>query len=76
MEIVMPPLHILQIDASARPGISGVDPHGSHTRRLTHRFIERWRVARPQDNVTYRDVGQQPPLARQWRLDRGGFHPP
>ncbi len=57
----MPPLHILQIDASARPGISGVDPHGSHTRRLTHRFIERWRVARPQDNVTYRDVGQQPP---------------
>jgi FMN-dependent NADH-azoreductase len=61
MEIVMQPLHILQIDASARPGISGVDPRGSHTRRLTRRFIERWQDARPQDSVTYRDVGQQPP---------------
>lgn len=57
----MQPLHILQIDASARPGISGIDPRGSHTRRLTRRFIERWQEARPQDSVTYRDVGQQPP---------------
>lgn len=57
----MQPLNILQIDASARPGISGVDPRGSHTRRLTHRFIEHWQEARPQDSVTYRDVGQQPP---------------
>ncbi|HEV7327981.1 MAG TPA: NAD(P)H-dependent oxidoreductase [Bosea sp. (in: a-proteobacteria)] len=57
----MQPLHILQIDASARSGISGVNPHGSHTRRLTSRFIERWNEARPQDSVTYRDVGQQPP---------------
>lgn len=57
----MQPLHILQIDASARPGISGIDPRGSHTRRLTHRFIERWQAARPQDSMTYRDVGQQPP---------------
>jgi FMN-dependent NADH-azoreductase len=61
MEIVMQPLNILQIDASARPGISGVDPRGSHTRRLTRRFIERWQAARPQDSVSYRDVGQQPP---------------
>lgn len=58
----MQPLNILQIDASARPGISGVDPRGSHTRRLTRRFIERWQAARPQDSVSYRDVGQQPPL--------------
>jgi FMN-dependent NADH-azoreductase len=61
VEIVMQPLHILQIDASARSGLSGIDPRGSHTRRLTHRFIERWQEARPQDSVTYRDVGQQPP---------------
>lgn len=57
----MQPLNILQIDASARPGLSGIDPRGSHTRRLTRRFIERWQEARPQDAVTYRDVGQQPP---------------
>ncbi|SFC90281.1 FMN-dependent NADH-azoreductase [Bosea sp. CRIB-10] len=57
----MQSLNILQIDASARPGISGVDPRGSHTRRLTRRFVERWQAARPQDSVTYRDVGQQPP---------------
>lgn len=61
METVMAPLHILQIDASARPGRSGVDPRGSHTRRLTGRFAERWQAARPQDTLTYRDVGQQPP---------------
>jgi FMN-dependent NADH-azoreductase len=61
MEIVMQPLNILQIDASARPGISGIDPRGSHTRRLTRRFVERWQEARPQDSVTYRDVGRQPP---------------
>ncbi len=57
----MPPLRILQIDGSARPGRSGVDPRGSHTRRLTQRFIDRWRVARPDDLVSYRDVGQRPP---------------
>lgn len=57
----MQPLHILQIDASARPGLSGIDPRGSHTRRLTHRFVERWQAARPQDTLAYRDVGQQPP---------------
>lgn len=57
----MTPLHILQIDASARPGRSGTDPRGSHTRRLTDRFVNRWRAARPQDSLTYRDVGQQPP---------------
>jgi FMN-dependent NADH-azoreductase len=61
MEIVMQPLNILQIDASARAGISGIDPRGSHTRRLTNRFVERWQAARPQDSVIHRDVGQQPP---------------
>lgn len=57
----MQSLHILQIDASARPGLSGIDPRGSHTRRLTRRFVERWQAARPQDTLTCRDVGQQPP---------------
>jgi FMN-dependent NADH-azoreductase len=57
----MTPLHILQIDASARSGRSGRDPRGSHTRRLTDRFVDHWRAARPQDGLTYRDVGQQPP---------------
>lgn len=54
-------LHLLHIDSSARPGISGRDPHGSHTRRLSARFVERWAAQRPTDTVTYRDVGQHPP---------------
>lgn len=59
---------ILHIDASARPGHSNRDRYGSHTRRLTARFIERWRAARPDDQVTYRDVGQNPPtsVTAQW----------
>ncbi|OJA04261.1 FMN-dependent NADH-azoreductase [Halomonas sp. QHL1] len=53
--------HILQLDASARPGIAGKDEHGSHSRHLTHHFITRWQFSRPQDTVTYRDIGQHPP---------------
>ncbi len=52
---------LLHIDASARPGRSGIEPHGSHTRRLSARFVEQWRAARPADRIVYRDVGQQPP---------------
>lgn len=52
---------LLHIDASARPGRSGADPHGSHTRRLSARFVERWRAARPDDPINYLDVGQSPP---------------
>ncbi|MBT2324084.1 NAD(P)H-dependent oxidoreductase [Variovorax paradoxus] len=52
---------LLHIDASARPGRSGIDPHGSHTRRLSARFVERWRAARPADLIDYLDVGQAPP---------------
>lgn len=33
---------LLHIDASARIGHSGSMPHGSHTRRLTARFVQRW----------------------------------
>lgn len=72
----MPPLHLLQIDASARPGRSGIDAHGSHTRRLTHRFVERWRAARPEDVVTYRDVGQRPPAPVTGEWIAAAFTPP
>lgn len=53
--------HLLWIDSSARPGRSGTDPRGSHTRRLTARFVERWQAARPQDAIVHRDVGAHPP---------------
>ncbi|RYF42958.1 MAG: NAD(P)H dehydrogenase [Comamonadaceae bacterium] len=53
--------HLLHLDASARPGRAGEVPHGSQTRRLTHRFVSRWHRARPKDPVTYRDLGMAPP---------------
>lgn len=52
---------LLHIDASARPGRSDRIRHGSHTRRLTARFIECWAEVRPADRVIYRDIGQAPP---------------
>jgi FMN-dependent NADH-azoreductase len=54
-------MRLLHIDSSARPEQSGRAAHGSHTRRLTDRFVRRWKAARPADAVTYRDVGQSPP---------------
>ena len=54
-------LRLLHIDSSARAGQSSRDRHGSHTRRLSHRFIDRWSASRPADVVTYRDVGAEPP---------------
>lgn len=52
---------ILHIDASARTGLSGPDAHGSHSRRLSQRFVDRWTVARPGDEVIRRDVALDPP---------------
>ncbi|MGK3990354.1 NAD(P)H-dependent oxidoreductase [Sorangium sp. So ce136] len=52
---------ILHIDSSARPDTSDTSRRGSHTRRLTARFVARWRAARPEDEIRYRDVGQSPP---------------
>lgn len=69
-------MKILHLDASARAGRSGRDPHGSHTRRLSHRFVERWRLARPSDAVTYRDVGQQPPSPVSGDWIQAAFTPP
>ncbi|MGR2737976.1 FMN-dependent NADH-azoreductase [Billgrantia sp. Q4P2] len=59
---------LLHIDASARPGRSGIDPHGSHSRRLSARFVEQWQKARPGDRILYRDVGQHPPhpVSGEW----------
>lgn len=52
---------ILHLDASARPGRAGIDPHGSVTRLLTRRVVDRWQTLRPDTAVTYRDVGAAPP---------------
>ncbi|MEQ5769244.1 NAD(P)H-dependent oxidoreductase [Halomonas sp. H33-56] len=52
---------LLHLDASARSGLSGSQPHGSHSRRLSAHFVTQWQRARPDDRVVYRDVGQQPP---------------
>ena len=59
---------LLHIDASARSGRSGTDPHGSHSRRLTDRFVRQWLAAQPDSEVVYRDVGQQPPapVSAEW----------
>ncbi|MCA6927608.1 FMN-dependent NADH-azoreductase [Pectobacterium versatile] len=52
---------ILHIDASARPGLGGIDLHGSYSRRLTHDFVKHWLSRQPEAHVRYRDVGLQPP---------------
>jgi len=61
-------MRLLRLDSSARPESSDRSPYGSHTRRLTERFLQRWRAARPQDRVAARDVGQSPPrpVSSQW----------
>ncbi len=60
--------HILQLDASARPGFAGKDEHGSHSRNLTQRFVSRWQAKRATDTLTYRDIGQNPPspISHDW----------
>ena len=73
---------LLQIDASARPGRSGIDPHGSHTRRLTARFTARWQAARAhmdggaRHTVLYRDVTAQPPRPVDGDWVAASFTPP
>lgn len=52
---------ILHIDSSARQGISGHDAHGSHTRRLSQRFVQHWQALCPADQVLRRDVARQTP---------------
>lgn len=59
---------LLHLDASARPGRSGERPHGSHTRRLSARFVSRWCAARPGDRIVYRDIGLSAPkpVSGEW----------
>lgn len=61
-------IRLLHIDSSARPGCSGEQPHGSHTRRLSARFVRRWQIQRPRDAVTYRDLAQHrpTPVTGEW----------
>src|SRR5690348_14863336 len=67
---------LLHIDSSARPGRSDRDARGSHTRRLTARFVDRWRAARPADPVIYRDVGAAPPSPVTGDWIHAAFTPP
>jgi len=67
---------LLHIDASARPGRSDETRFGSHTRRLSAKFVEAWRAARPDDAVVYRDVGQTPPAPVSGRWIHAAFTPP
>lgn len=67
---------LLHIDASARSGRSDQQPHGSHTRRLSARFVERWKAARPHDPVVYRDVGANPPPPVSGDWIHAAFTPP
>lgn len=61
-------IRLLHLDASARSGRSDQHAHGSHTRRLSARFIQRWREKRPGDPVAYRDVAASPPrpVSGEW----------
>lgn len=68
-------LKLLHIDASARPGRSDTDLHGSHTRRLSARFVARWVHARPGDTVEHLDVGQHPPAHVDGRWIHAAFTP-
>ncbi|MDR0181922.1 FMN-dependent NADH-azoreductase [Lysobacter arvi] len=54
-------IRLLHIDSSARPGRSGEQAHGSHTRRLTARFVRQWQARRPHDPVVHRDLALSPP---------------
>lgn len=67
---------ILHLDSSARPGRSGSQPHGSHTRRLTARFLERYRQLDSEIEVIYRDLGAQPPSPVTGEWVHAAFTPP
>ena len=67
---------LLHIDASARPGRSDLHAHGSHSRRLTARFVSAWHARRPADRILYRDIGLQPPRPVSGRWIEAAFTPP
>lgn len=67
---------VLRIDSSGRAGSSATSRFGSHTRRLTQSFVERWSEARPDDRVVERDVGAHPPQPVSERWIHAAFTPP
>lgn len=67
---------ILHIDSSARTGLSGIQPYGSHTRRLTAHFIDRWRAREPEADILHRDVAVAPPRPVDDRWVEAAFTPP
>ena len=67
---------VLHIDSSARAGNSAESRFGSHTRRLSARFVQCWRATRPGDRVVYRDVGQNPPPPVTGEWIHAAFTPP
>lgn len=67
---------ILHLDSSARPGRSGAQAHGSHTRRLTARFLQRYRQLDSEIEVIYRDVGAEPPAPVTGAWVHAAFTPP
>lgn len=69
-------LRLLHIDSSARHGLSDAQAHGSHTRRLSARFVRRWHLQRPQDEVVYRDVALQSPAPVSGRWVHAAFTSP
>ena len=67
---------ILRIDSSARFGESGRQPRGSHTRRLTGRFLQCWRACAPETRVISRDVAAVPPSPVDERWIQAAFTRP
>ncbi|WP_274426609.1 FMN-dependent NADH-azoreductase [Chelativorans sp. YIM 93263] len=67
---------VLHIDSSARPGGSEVATYGSHTRRLSGRFMRKWRERRQDDRVLCRDVGLNPPTPVSAQWIHAAFTPP
>lgn len=68
-------IRLLHIDSSARPGRSDEHAHGSHTRRLSARFIRQWLSLRPQDPVARRDLALHPPAPVTGHWVRAAFTP-
>jgi FMN-dependent NADH-azoreductase len=67
---------ILHLDSSARAGRSDRDAHGSHTRRLSASFVERWHASRPHDPIVRRDLGLDPPALISGDWIHAAFTPP
>ncbi|MGO1000665.1 FMN-dependent NADH-azoreductase [Lysobacter sp. CA196] len=66
---------LLHIDSSARPHASDREAHGSHSRRLSARFVRRWRERHPDDPIVQRDVGVAPPAPVSGRWIHAAFTP-